>query len=243
MKYGKKRIALIFSLILSMSVNVFAQDMEQQNEIGVGEIEGTVKENVYQVVLPTVTNEAFDFIIDPQGLINKTNGAAYSGATFSEASTLFFKRTDGKIEEDYSNKSDEVTITNMSSIAIKLSVNISMLESSLGGINMTDDESFIDDTSTSLYMALIDGKNVVPIGYEGASFEVEIEAAPEEAYEYSYDNQLDKYSYKLKDDISGIDFHKYTFQLTGAANGKGDWSKLDNVAPEINVSWKICSTE
>lgn len=241
MRYGKRCIAFVFSLAFSLSIcmNVFAQDIDQQSELGTGEIEGNVKENIYQVVLPTIANEAFDFIMDPQGLINKTDGAAYKGKTFSEDSTVFFKRTDGKVKEDYSNSSDEITITNMSSVAIKVSVNISISESSLGGIAMTEDKEFTDDTSTSLYMALIDGEDAKPIGKDGISFDVEIEAAPEGAYEYSYDSEKDRYNYKLADDISGIEFQKYTFQLTGAANGKGDWSQLDGVAPEINVAWKI----
>ena len=131
MRYGKRCIAFVFSLVfcLSTCMNVSAQDIEQQSETGIGEIEGNVKENIYQVVLPTVANEAFDFIIDPQGLINKTDGAAYKGETFSEDSTVFFKRTDGKVKEDYSNSSDEITITNMSSVAIKVSVNISIMHS------------------------------------------------------------------------------------------------------------------
>lgn len=245
MRYSKRYMAFICSLFLSLSVcmNVFAQGIEQQNETGTGEIEGNVKENIYQVVLPTVANEVFDFIIDPQGLINKTDGAAYKDKTFSEDSTLFFKRADGKVKEDYSNTSDEITITNMSSVAVKVSVDISLSETSLDGITMTEDKEFTDDTSTSLYMALIDGENVKPIGKDGISFDVEIDGAPEGAYEYSYDSEQGKYNYKLMDDISGIEFHKYTFQLTGAANGKGDWSRLDDVAPEINVAWKISPVE
>lgn len=236
-------IILSFFVLLGNCKEVFAQDMEQQNETGTGKVEGNVEKNVYQVILPTISEGTFDFIIDPQGLINETNGAAYGNKIFSDDSTLFFKRTDGKVGEDYSNTSDEITITNMSSVPVMVSVNVSIQESSLGGITLSDDREFTDDTSTSLYMALIDGENIIPIGREGVSFDVMVDAAPEGTYVYTYNNAEGKYDYRLADDLGDIEFHKYSFQLTGATNGKGDWSQLDDAAPKINVAWKISAAD
>nr|WP_302167741.1 hypothetical protein [uncultured Schaedlerella sp.] len=213
------------------------------NETGIGEVEGSVETDIYQVVLPTIEKSAFDFIIDPQGLINKTNGAAYDGKTFEDNSTLFFKRTDGKVKEDYSNTSDVMTIKNMGSKEIDVSLHISVTPESLGGIQLTGDREFTNDKNASLYLALVDGKNIVPIGPDGIDMDVTISAAPEEAYEYGYDSEKDQYTYQLKADHSGIEFGSYSFQLTGAANGNGDWSKLTKVKPQIQVSWKIVSKE
>lgn len=213
------------------------------NETGIGEVEGSVETDIYQVVLPTIGKSAFDFIIDPQGLINKTNGAAYEGKTFEENSTLFFKRTDGKAKEDYSNTSDVMTIKNMGSKDIDVSLHISVVPESLGGIQLTGDREFTNDKNASLYLALTDGENIVPIGPDGINMDVTISAAPEEAYEYGYDSGKDQYTYQLKEDHSGIEFGSYSFQLTGAANGNGDWSKLTKAKPQIQVSWKIVSKE
>lgn len=213
------------------------------NETGIGEVEGSVETDIYQVVLPTIEKSAFDFIIDPQGLINKTNGAAYNGKTFEENSTLFFKRTDGKVKEDYSNTSDVMTITNMGSKDIDVSLHISVAPESLGGIQLTDDREFTNDKNASIYLALSDGENIVPIGPDGIDMDVTISAAPEEAYEYGYDSRKDQYTYQLKENNSGIEFGSYSFQLTGAANGNGDWSKLTKAKPQITVSWKIVSKE
>ena len=44
---------------------VFANQIEK--EVG--------KADVYQVIMPTSTDEIFNFILDPQGLINATDGA------------------------------------------------------------------------------------------------------------------------------------------------------------------------
>ena len=189
--------------------------------------------------LPTVADSVFNFIIDPQGLINKTGGATYGDKKFEDNSTLFFKRSDGKVKEDYSNSSDEVTITNMGSVAVKVSLKISISSDSLGGIVLTDDRKFKDDKNASLYMALVDGENVVPIGKDGVTRDIIIDAAPEDAYEYGYDSERKEYTYQMKEDVSGIEFPSYSFQLTGASNGNGDWSEFTKETPKLTVSWKI----
>lgn len=245
MKILKRFRALVLMLVLVMglSMNAFAQELGEEEKTGSGGVEGAVKQNIYQVELPTVTDDVFDFIIDPQGLINKTDGAAYGGKKFEEDSTLFFKRSDGKAGVDYSSSSDEITIINRGSVAVKVSLNVSISQESLGGIALTDDREFTDDTNASLYMALADGERVLPIGADGISMDVTVDAAPEDAYEYRYDSEKDLYIYQMKEDVSGIDFPAYSFKLIGASNGKGDWSKLTKQVPKINVSWKITPVE
>lgn len=201
--------------------------------------ENLIDTNIYQVVMPTNTDGIFDFILDPESLINTTNAAAHGGKTFEENSTLFFHRLDGQSPEDYSNKSDFVTITNKSSIPVDVHLEIQIIESSIPGISMSDNREFIDDNRPSLYLALLDGEQIVPIGPEGISIDVTVDAAPEGAYEYVYDTENIAYAYRLKDDLSEIRFHEYSFQLTGAANGKGDWSNLTNITPEIVVTWMV----
>lgn len=236
-------LTTVMVTISPMSASATAEGLGEGNETGVGEVEGSVNTDIYQVVLPTVGNSAFDFIIDPQGLINKTNGAAYDGKTFEENSTLFFKRTDGGAGVDYSSTSDVITITNMGSNDIDVSLHISVSPESLAGIRLTDDRGFIDDTSASIYMALIDGENVVPIGPDGITMDVTVSAAPDEAYEYGYDREQGEYTYQLKEDRHDIEFRSYSFQLTGAANGNGDWSQLTEAKPQLTVSWRIVSKE
>lgn len=230
-------------MVMASPMSVWAEELGEGNETGVGEVEGSVETDIYQVVLPIVNANTFDFIIDPQRLINKTNGAAYEGKTFEENSTLFFKRTDGKVSEDYSSTSDVITITNMGSNAIDVSLNISIVPESLGGIKLTGDREFSNDKSASIYLALVDGENVVPIGPDGITMDVTVGAAPEEAYEYGYDRELGQYTYQLRENNSDIEFGSYSFQITGAANGNGDWSELTGAKPQISVAWKIVSKE
>ena len=229
MKHNSRRFTLI---ILALAVaagfpaSVAAEELGSGSETGVGEVEGSINTDVYEVVLPAVTDEIFDFIIDPYGLLNHTNGAAYEGKSFQENSTLFFQRSDSTAEADYSNMSDPVTITNMSSKAINVSVDISVEESSLDGIVLTEDKEFKDDAGAS-------------IGADGISVEAAIGAAPEGAYEYEYNSESGEYTYGLTGDTSGIEFGTYSFQLTGAANRNGDWSGAMDAKPQIKVVWRI----
>lgn len=207
--------------------------------MGVVRMEGSVNTDVYQVVLPTNEKDTFDFILDPQGLINKTNAAAYGGKKFEADSTVFFKRKDGKVKEDYSSDSDFVTIINKSSVPVDVFLNVKVSKDFPDGIRLTEDRKFKSDTGASIYLALKDEKKEMPIGRDGLSLKVTVDAAPDGAYEYSYDKKSKKYDYKLKDDTSNIIFDKYSFQLTGASNGKGDWSNLTNDIPGVEVTWKV----
>ena len=222
MKQNMKRFAA-FAMAAVMTVafpaSVAAEELEHGDEkAGVGEVEGSVKQDIYQVVLPTVTDNMFNFIIDPQGLINKTEGAAYDGKTFEEGGTLFFERKDGGVEEDYSSMSDAIKIMNRSSVAIDVAVDVRVEAESLNGITLTGDKEFTDDTGASLYLALTDGEETVPIGADGVSMNVTVDAAPEGAYEYSYDEETGEYTYEMSSDLSGIEFPEYSFQLVGASN-------------------------
>lgn len=232
-------LILTVTMVMIFSIPSTADSLGQGSEVGIGEIEGSVKTDIYQVVLPTNTAGVFDFILDPQGLINKTNGAAYGEKKFEADSTVFFERTDDETELNYSNKSDFVTITNKSSIAVDISLHVSVKHSSIKGIVLTEDKEFTDDTDASIYLAIIDGENEVPIGKEGVTIDVTVDAAPEMAYEYIYDAESNEYDYKLNNDLSGIVFDQYSFQLTGAANGKGDWGELLDEKPEVTVAWEI----
>lgn len=246
MKWNTNRytaLALTAVMAVYPALNVSAEELGEGVGTGVGAMEGSVNTDIYQVVMPTNAEGVFDFILDPQGLINETGAAAYDGKTFEEDSTVFFRRMDGEVEEDYSSKSDAVTIVNKSSMAVDVSLKVEVVASSMEGIAMTDDGEFKDDTSASLYLAVDDGENVVPIGKGGASIETTIGAAPDGAYEYAYDSENDRYTYGLRGDLDEDVFDAYSFRLVGAANGKGDWSELTGETPEIVITWNVMPSE
>ncbi len=216
-----------------------ADGTAQAGSAGSGQRAGINKQDVYQVLLPTDVNGVFDFMIDPQKLIEETNAAAYGGKSFEKGATVFFHRMDGRSAEEYSSSSDQMTITNRSTVPVEIMVDVSVSPDSLGGITMTGDRTFAGDTGASLYMALTDGENTVPVGTGDSWIRTTIPAAPEEAFEYSYDQERGEYNRGLKQDLNGIQFPEYSFRLVGAANEKGDWAALGKAAPRINVTWKV----
>lgn len=245
-KYRKSwrcAVLLLSVIVFSQPVFVSAEELEQKSENQIENAKVNVETDVYEVIMPTVPEGVFDFILDPQGLINETNGAMYAGQKFEADSTVFFKRTDGQIEYDYSNKSDAVTITNKSSVPVDIFLDIRVAPSSLNGIVMTEDRSFTNDTNPSLYLAVTDGEKEIPIGREGVSIDVTVDAALDGSYEYVYDNDKEEYVYQLKNNLDNSVFSTYSFQLTGAANGNGDWSKLDEAAPKLLITWKVSPRE
>lgn len=177
-------------------------------------------EDVFQVLFPANTDHVFDFIMDPQELIGRTNAAAYGGLTFEEGATLFFRRHDGGAEEDYSSSSDALVITNMGTEDVDIVLTASVSPDSLEKISMTDDETFADDTETSLYLALTDGEHTIAIDREaGAVIHTTLEG------------------------VSGEDgaYREYRFWLMGAVNGNGDWSEVKEVVPEVTVTWSVAT--
>lgn len=241
----RKIITFVLSttMMIGSPISILADETRQDAVSGVGQIESTIKTDVYQVILPTDVNGIFDFVMDPQKLIEKTNAAVYGGKTYEKGATVFFHRSDGQTADEYSSSSDHVTIINRSSMPVDVLVNVSISSDSLDSITMTDDREFTNDTSTSLYMALTDEEQTVPIGMEGSYIHTTIPAAPKDAFEYSYDQECGEYSYGLKEDLNNIEFPEYSFQLTGAVNEKGDWSTVRDAEILVNVTWEVAPSQ
>ena len=110
MKYNSGKLAaqlLAVIVVMSSPLTIHANSPELEQVTDVELAENNDKSDVVRVILPTDAVGIFDFILDPQGLINKTNGVAYEGNSFEENATLFFKRTDGGAQENYSSTSGE----------------------------------------------------------------------------------------------------------------------------------------
>ncbi len=245
MKNLKRFLALGLALVLtvSSSVMVFAEDPEGESTTpatsmeGSGAVEGSVDTDVYSVVLPTEAESAasLDFILDPEGLIENTEGAAHTGETFEDGATLFFKNADG--DTTWSSTSDELVFVNKSTYDVDVSVSAEV--TGADGITMTEDKAFTDDTSASMYLALVDGEDAeTAITSGAATAKVQVAKAPEGAYEYSWTEE-DGYKYSLASDLTDITFAEAAFKLTGACNAAGSWGDLTAVAPKVTITWNI----
>ena len=62
-KFAAFAMAAVMAVVFPVSA--WAEELAHGDEkTGVGEVEGSVKQDIYQVVLPTVTEDMFNFIID-----------------------------------------------------------------------------------------------------------------------------------------------------------------------------------
>lgn len=175
------------------------------------------REDIVQVTMPVVEANVFDFIMDPQELIEKTDAAAYGGRQFEAGATLFFRRSDDEAEHDYSSSSDALTILNKGDTDVDVILKARIAPDSIAGITLSDDPEFLDYEDASLYLALTDGENTVPISSEdGAVIEAELYGISE-----------------------GEDPNEYSFWLIGAVNKDGDWAQVTDVEPEVTVTWMV----
>lgn len=225
---GKLNLCMAFVLsAVTVLTSPFAALAAQKEEtadkaVSAEEEENEHRQDVFKVVLPTNVDHTFDFIMDPQELIQMTDAQAYEGKQFEEGATLFFRRMDEEADEDYSSSSDALTIVNKGSMDVDVCLTASIASDSIAGISLSDDDQFSDTLVPSLYLALTDGENTVPISSDGeAVIETTIEGVSrgEEAYQ------------------------EYSFQLTGAVNKEGDWSELADISPEVTVTWVVSPSE
>lgn len=206
--------------------------------------DSSVPADVFKVILPTIPEDdtTFDYILDPQGLIELTDAKKYGGTdevAFEHDKTLYFKTSrteDGR--PVYDNVSNALTVTNMSSREVKITVKATIANSE--SITMSESSTFdADDTSTSIYLALTDGTNTIPITSDPAVLNAVINA-PEDAYETVWDGEKNVYELTdtaKKEDYDG--FQKYSFWLTGACNANADWSNVEGQIPEVFVVWEV----
>lgn len=204
-------------IVISFSITSYANDSdsEQMSDANITENNDKVS-----VVLPTDAVGIFDFILDPQELINKTNASPYDGKIFEEGATLFFKRSEDDALVDYSSTSDAVTIINKGNASIDIDITASITVFGKDGLAMTDDSEFTDDKRPSLYLALTDEETKVPImgeDEEAASLSITIPPKSE--------------------DEEGT--NEYSFRLTGAANKEGDWTGMNDLSFEVAVTWAV----
>ena len=265
--FGKKRLlalTLAATMVMGSSATAFA---DEGSQTGTGDIEGIVNTDVFSVALPTATDETYSFILDPQGLIEATESAAYSGATF-EGDNLYFKTSDST----YGDTSAVLTAVNKSSFGVDISLKATLTGYDGLTVASSADDATSDTEDPAIYLAIKKEAGTVahdattPYSIDltySATSEAIVEsegvaaanvtmalAAPaadtnsKSAYVYSYAG--DEYSYELNNAWEG-EFNGVAFALTGAINTYDPtsastvdgWADLANITPSVNVVWSI----
>lgn len=238
MKKISKKImafAMAAAVMMSSSVTVSASQVAQGYATGSGGIIDTVNKNVFDVILPTNTEGTFNFTLDPQKLLY-----AYDSETYNDPDTTLYFNTN-------TNKSEELTITNKSSMDVNVTIEAKMTNTDM--ITMVDDPAaFEGDDTTSLYLGLIlAGGEPVALEQAGTvEATTTLSAVPESEWEMKGNPLNGDATWELKDDADQEKFDTTEFQMTGACNSNADWSEISKQKkafnPTFDVIWTIEAT-
>jgi hypothetical protein len=224
---------LATTMVLSSSLMVFADNTSTATVGGAGTLEGVVDTDVFSVTLPTASTDTFNYYADPQGLIAKTNAAKYAeGTTFGEG-TIFFKNSD----TSYTNKSQSLTATNLSSKPVTLTITATATAGTGDDDAALASSSTLNTTKAEVYLSIGSADDdQIALTADGATITKVLGAAPEDAYEYTYNTEKSAYQYALKTNAATTyKFPEYSVYVTGAASENG-W-KEGAAVPSISVVW------
>lgn len=265
----KKMFALVLAASMTMGMATTAlADNPSGGTTGEGEVEFVYNENVFQVVLPTVSadDNTFDFKLDPQKVMYATK--TESGITMAAEASLVFTNvaagTDTIIGTDddvvtYSNTSDAFKIINKSSFDVTVTVDAAIKgeDADAKKAAVTGEDSveakFVDTLTASspsdaeIVLTLQNGDASKTDNIDGAAYTAQITfdiSALADAYEVKYDGtkpEGQRYSYDLKSTLTDASFSAQTaeIKLTGECNDHANWAKLEDITPEVDVTWTV----
>lgn len=241
-----KRIAafaLAATMAFGSTMTVFAEpegEPEQGATAGVstgtGSYEGgELKYPTLKVTLPTIPEGTYDYIADPNGLIELTKHEKYKDATFTGSTGVYFETS----ANTYSNKSAAQEVVNENAQNIDVTVKVEVTTPGDESIKYVSSAEFGEDDKTNgLYLAITDdaaeNAQVSALSTSGvATITATVEGVPSN-YMPSYSEE-GGYGYKLKTEGTS-DWNKCSFILTGALNKNATWG--DKVEfPEIQITW------
>lgn len=250
---GKRFLALVlsFAMVAGSGLTVFAADKEGSEEAS-GEVQYLEKSDIFDVVLPTDAGTTFDYLLDPEGLIKKTNGGRYSGKAFDDDKTVYFLHaakvdgivggTAGTANCDYTDTSDAITVTNKSTKAVDVKVTAKI--SAADGVTMATAPAMSGD-GENFYMAIV-GKNDTDADETKAITTAGVEltgsiAADPNAYEVRWNtNKYEKVLTAAAQATGYTGFKSYTFKLTGACKANDiSLTALKENPPKITLTWSV----
>ncbi len=208
------------------------------NDIKEGEIPvDIIRPDVISMELPLAEeNKAvFDFILDPDQLINATGAVKYGGKKFQENATVFFENKKEGAESEYSDTSDPLEIINKSTVSVNLTATLTLADTE--DVSIKDRPEFTEEDGPSIWFELTDSEGNVTVldGKGNAVLNHLIDAAPAESYTYTYNDESGEY--EPEDHTEEIQMPCYSFSVKGACGGSG-WKK-SGLVPKLKVTWTV----
>lgn len=233
-------IALAAAMAMGSTLTGFAAETGSDSSTGEGKNEGHLDKKVINVVLPTLPAEGspFDYVMDPEGLIQETKGAAYDEYTFPDEDTdtgVYFRTG----EKEFSNTSQTLKVINKSSCDMKITVSAQAIASD-GGKDVTlaaDDQTGLKAESP-LYLGLNVGasSNAAQVVSTTKADVAKVISGNDDNFETQYTGS--GYEYVVSADAA--EWKALEFSLTGKVF-EGDIA-ADATAPKVTVTWAFEET-
>lgn len=234
MKGKKKAIAIALAATMTMgsTLTVFAAETGSGTTSGKGENEGHVEKEVINVVLPVVpetTGSPFEYIADPERLIQLTAGARYEDFTFPEAdgdTGVYFLVG----EKEYANTSTTLQVINKSSCDVTITVTAKATPSD-GDKDLALATSSTTSKEAPLYLNLKVGQTDQVISTTEAEVAKTIEGNADN-FEVKYTG--DGYEYVPK--VTAYSWKALNISLNGAVSESAVITD-DTTVPTVDVTW------
>lgn len=246
----KKRLAVLLTAAMVMTMTVPAMAMEAGNydvpggghSSGTGTKEGHVELELGNVVLPvTISTNAFDYTVDPERLVKKTDAARFVENNWdvsqgAQDKGVFFLVSENK----YDYQTPEFEFENRSSFPIDLTVQLKASHNvEATDLKLMSQNGLSSATEAGLYLGLKVGndggyEDTLAVDYDApAKVTVSVDGI-EGNFQVSWNSVEQKYEYKEKETTST--WKKGKFQVEGEATE--DLQITDNTsAPTLEVTW------
>ncbi|MBQ6987042.1 MAG: hypothetical protein IJQ25_08665, partial [Oscillibacter sp.] len=210
--------------------------------------EGTVTEGLVNVVLPSVQEDFFDFVLDPGNCIASTNAAAYNGIAYREGSVYFRSLADNG-EVLLSPDSHPLTIINKGVVPVEADVSLKVNKGQYD-FTFADTPDFLDAngnaiSGNAMYLALASGRRTAPVKSSTDETGNTVYSASlrnwigvtENTHDVVWNPDTEAYGYVIKDGLTDDDFQSASFYVTGEISD-GDWEEAES-GINLSVVWDI----
>lgn len=234
---NKKVAAMVLAatMVIGSTFTAFAADATSGSASAGGEMEGHVVQETLNVVLPTVPEKSpFDYVTDPERLIQETAGARYEDYTFPDAATdtgVYFRVGD----KEFANESEALQIINKSNVNVKVTVTV---DSTTGGTDLTYATAATPLNASQIYLNVKVGNKNKAVTNGKSDVEAVVAGSPDN-FEVSYNKENQQYEYTAKSDATT--WQALSISMEGAVY-KGAVADDKNTAPTVTVTWKFDKT-
>lgn len=238
-------VALTATMVLGSSITAFATDPTPAAPGGSGTVsgsgtsEGHVNKEKLNVVLPVIDADAskspFKYTMDPERLIQETEGEKYAEGTVfpaKDADTGVYFLTG---EKTYANTSKVLQVVNKSSCDVKLTVKVKATASAGNkdiALATTSTPASGADDAPQLYLGLKVGEKdaATVVSTTEATINKTISGSPT-----NFETAVENNAYTYKEKANASSWKAINISLTGAVSNKDIAS--DTTAPTVDVTW------